>query len=255
MRLTRLAATALLVLGLLTGLVTTSGSAAGAAPIPSARTVGPLFAPSVLGLGPTLGLPHYCSASVVHSRGHDLVLTAAHCVYGAGPGIEFAPGYHDGTSPEGVWTVTAAYLDPGWRSSRDPQHDFAILRVAAHGAVHVEDVTGGSHLAVAPAPGTPVTVEGYVAGSGGRPLVCTGTVRYTIGFPTFHCDGYAAGVSGGPWLSGHRVVGLIGGLHQGGCNPDTSYSPAFGPDIAALLTRADANGPGDLAPLPVSDGC
>jgi hypothetical protein len=100
-----------------------------------------------------------------------------------------------------------------------------------------------------------VTVDGYVAGSGGTPLTCTAPAYYTQGFPSFDCAGYAGGVSGGPWLAGGRVVGVIGGLHQGGCTPTTSYSAAFGPDVAALLARAQAAAAGDTAPIPGGDGC
>lgn len=236
-------------------------AAAGAAPIRTAQTVtsiptvGPLFFPSVLGLGPLLRLPHYCSASVVHSPGHDLVLTAAHCVYGRGLGIEFAPGYHDGVSPYGVWAVRHAYLDPAWLHGQDPQHDYAVLVLAPVAGHNVEDRTGAAVLGTAPAAGTAVTVDGYVAGSGGRPITCTAPVYYTEGFPSFDCGGYAGGVSGGPWLAGGQVVGVIGGLHQGGCSPATSYSSAFGPATAALLARAAANAPADTAPIPGSDGC
>ena len=90
-----------------------SQSSAAALPVarhvPSIRTVGPLFL-SALGLGPLLRLPHYCSASVIHSPGHNLAITAAHCVYGTGSGIEFAPGYADGGTPYGVWSVHRAYV-------------------------------------------------------------------------------------------------------------------------------------------------
>lgn len=226
-----------------------------ARPVTSIPTVGPLFFPSLLGLGPTLGLPHYCSASVVHSAGHDLVLTAAHCVYGTGLATEFAPGFHDGVSPYGVWAVRRAYVDPAWRTSQDPQHDFAILQVAPQGGHRVEDVTGANRLGAAPAGGRTVTVDGYVAGSGGRPITCTNRVYYTAGYPSFDCDGYAGGVSGGPWLAGSTVVGVVGGLHQGGCTPSISYSSAFGADVAALLARAEAGDGGDVAPIPGGDGC
>ena len=109
---------------------------AGAADTPAAHetapvpTVGTLFYPSVLGLFATLRLPHFCSASVVHSTGHDLVITAAHCVYGTGPTIEFAPGYDDGATPYGVWTVRHLYVDPAWKATRDPRHDVfrAVVR-------------------------------------------------------------------------------------------------------------------------------
>jgi V8-like Glu-specific endopeptidase len=221
------------------------------AAIPSATTVtsippvGPLFFPSLLGLGPALGLPHYCSASVVHSTSGDLVLTAAHCVYGTGLGTEFAPGFHDGVAPYGTWTVTAAYVDPAWNAG-DPSRDVAILRVARLGGHRLEDVVPGYPLGSAPAAGRPVTVDGYVAGSGGRPITCTAPVYYTAGYPSFDCAGFADGVSGGPWLAGGRLVGATGGLHQGGCTADTSYSAPFGAATRALLDRAVAGGSGDL---------
>lgn len=226
-----------------------------ARPVTSIPTVGPLFFPSVLGLAPGLGLPHYCSASVVHSAGRNLVLTAAHCVYGPGPGIEFAPGYHDGVSPHGVWAVRRVYLDAAWVANRDPRRDFALLQLAPHGSTRIETVTGANVLGAAPAPGSGVTLDGYVAGSGGRPITCTNAVYRTAGYPSFDCAGFADGVSGGPWLAGNHVVGVIGGLHQGGCTAGTSYSSPLGAASAALLVRAQAGGRGDVAPIPGGDGC
>jgi hypothetical protein len=237
------------------GAPTTAVAAPAARTVTSIQSVGPLFFPSLLGLGPALGLPHFCSGSVVHSASRDLVLTAAHCVYGTGVGFEFAPGYHDGVSPYGVWTVTRVYVDPAWTRDQDPQHDVALLRVAPRGGQQIEDRTAAAVLTRAPAAGMPVTVDGYVAGSGGRPITCTAPVYYTSGFPSFDCAGYADGVSGGPWLTGAHAVGVVGGLHQGGCTDSTSYSPAFGADTFALLARAQAGGRGDIAPIPGSDGC
>jgi hypothetical protein len=251
-RFLRLAALSVL---LLTGAAPAQASPA-AQHVTSVPTVGPLFLPSLLGVGPALRLPHYCTASVIHSPGHDLALTAAHCVIGSGFAIEFAPGYHDGVSPYGVWSVRRVYLDRAWVHGQDPRRDFAILQLARHGGVGVEDRTGvAPRLGSAPPAGTLVTVDGYVAGIGGRPITCRAPVYYTSGYPSFDCGGFAAGVSGGPWLSGGRVVGAIGGLHQGGCTPSTSYSAPFGADVAALLARAEAGGPGDVGPIPGSDGC
>jgi V8-like Glu-specific endopeptidase len=193
---------------------------------------------------------------VVHSATHDLAITAAHCVYGNGSGIEFAPGYSGRSTPFGVWDVRRVYLDPAWLRDHAPQHDFAVLALARHGASAVEDVTGRApQLGVAPSAGTRVTVDGYTAGAGGTPITCTARVYYTHRFPSFDCNGFAAGVSGGPWLAGGRLVGATGGLHQGGCTAATSYTSRFGRDVAALLARASAGGPGDSAPLPGSDGC
>jgi hypothetical protein len=245
----RIAALALLVVGTLSG-----GGAAGSASAASIPTVGPLFVPSLLGLGPLLRLPHYCTASVVHSPGRDLALTAAHCVYGTGFAIEFAPGFHDNTSPYGIWAVRRVYLDAAWRHGHDPQHDVAVLQLTRRGGLGIEDRTGPApRLGGAPGAGSVVTVDGYVAGSGGRPLTCRAPVYYTAGYPSFDCAGYAAGVSGGPWLQGGRVVGVIGGLHQGGCTPATSYSARFGPDVAALLARAERGGRGDAGPVALPD--
>ena len=221
----------------------------------SIPTVGPLFFPSVLGLGPALGLPHYCSASVVHSASADLVLTAAHCVYGIGTGTEFAPGFHDGTSPFGVWSVVQAYVDPRWSAYADPHYDVAVLRVAPRDGRRLESVVPGNPLGAAPATGTYVTVDGYGAGSGGRPLTCTAPVYYTGGFPSFDCGGLVDGVSGGPWLDNGTVVGVVGGLHQGGCTADTSYSAPFGPAVDALVARAAAGGRSDLVLPALGDGC
>src|SRR5689334_20118413 len=52
--------------------------------------------------------PHTCTASVLDSPKRNLIITAAHCVWGAGVGWSFAPGYVNGRTPYGVWTVAAA---------------------------------------------------------------------------------------------------------------------------------------------------
>lgn len=237
----------------------TAGAGSGSSPVArhvhSIPTVGPLFF-SVLGLGPALGLPHYCSASVVHSAGHDLAVTAAHCIFGNGAGIEFAPGYSGHETPFGVWSIRRVYLDPQWVTDRDPRHDVAVLLLRSRGGQNVEDATGRApRLGATPQAGRTVTVDGYLVGSGGTPITCTGTVYLTRRYPSFDCGGFGDGVSGGPWLADGRLVGVTGGLHQGGCTPDTSYSAPFGPDVAALVARARTDGAGDVAPAPGGDGC
>jgi hypothetical protein len=176
-------------------------------------------------------------------------------VFGTGLGIEFAPGFHDGLSPHGVWDVRRAYLDPSWVTSQDPRYDVAVLQVFPHGSTNVESAAGAYVLGSVPASGSSVTVDGYVAGSNGEPITCTNSTYRTAGYPSFDCGGYADGVSGGPWLAGRTVVGVVGGLHQGGCTPSTSYSSPFGARAAALLARAERAGKGDVAPIPGGDGC
>jgi V8-like Glu-specific endopeptidase len=202
---------------------------------------------------------HGCTGSVVHSPGHNLVLTAAHCVGGDGTDIRFAPAYHDGASPYGRWRVTHAYFDATWISRHDWRHDYAILTVASrrwHGELrNIEDVVGANSLGTAPVAGQRVTVTGYVAGSDDKPVTCDARVYYTRGYPSFDCDGYRAGTSGSPWVASGRIYGVIGGLHHGGCFADTSYSSPFSADTLRLWRRARAGVPGDLAPEPESSDC
>lgn len=225
-------------------------------------TVGALFFPSVGGLGPALGLPHTCSGSVVHSDTRDLVLTAAHCMLAPGTAFQFAPGYTKGAFPFGLWTVTKVFVNPAWNKSHDPQHDYAFLRIAprvvAGAQRNIEDVTGANTLGPAPAPGTTVTVSGYKLGSHDDPFSCTSTTYLHGAYPAFDCSGFVSGTSGGPWLAGASattsVVGVIGGLEQGGCTSTTSYSSAFGVDTIRDFHRAQTQTSSDsVSPLLLGD--
>jgi hypothetical protein len=219
------------------------------------RTVGPLFPP---------GSPiHTCTASVVDSRAGNLLITASHCISGTAKGYTFVPGYRDGAEPFGSWTVTGAYASPQWITRRSPQLDLAFLVVAprrVHGlSEQIQAVTGANQLGTAPSRGMQITVPAYPTGRDDLPLTCTTRVYFRGAYPAFNCNPYVDGTSGSPWLRRGRrgwvVVGVIGGLHQGGCYPWTSYSAPFGPDT--LRTYADAAGGGQASifPDPESDGC
>jgi hypothetical protein len=223
-------------------------------------TVGALFLP---GAYPAF---HSCSASVVRSKSRNIIVTAAHCLRkGADAGYTFVPGYHDGQAPYGTWTTTAAFASPKWlrQTSTATRHDVAFLRVANHtsgGTVkRLQQVVGGNQLGTAPKSGRKVRIPGYVLGSLDKPITCRAPVYHHAGFPAFNCSGYSGGVSGSPWLAGHRtvrrVVGIIGGLHQGGCSPSTSYSSPLGGWATTLLKRAAHHRHGDTFPNPPSDGC
>lgn len=221
-------------------------------------TVGPLFRNG-------LANRHGCTASVIASPRRDLILTAAHCVSGTAAGWLFVPGYDKGVTPYGVWTVTHAYVDRQWLAGQDPQHDFAILQVARQErgghAVGVQDVTGGNVLGFAPRPGSTIDDVAYNAGIDDQPIECRTIAYYTDGFPSFNCHGYVGGSSGSPWLATAPqvhvtfVVGVIGGLHQGGCFEYTSYSSAFAIDAQLLLLRAAAGLHPDTVPVAGGDGC
>src|SRR5467141_1600466 len=77
--------------------------------------VGALFTASAGRLG-----QHFCSATVIDSPDGDLAITAAHCVTGTSGAVEFVPGYDNGATPYGVWTVTKVYVDQAWSSASSP---------------------------------------------------------------------------------------------------------------------------------------
>jgi V8-like Glu-specific endopeptidase len=218
-------------------------------------TVGTLFLPG--------SSVHYCTASVVDSRTGDLLLTAAHCISGTAQGYLFAPDYHDGIEPFGSWKVVSAYGDPGWIAHRNAQRDFAFLVVAPrqmHGhREEVQQVTGANRLGAAPAPGQLVTVPAYALGRDDDPITCTSRTYIDDGYPAFNCTPYVDGTSGSPWLEyrgrSWLVVGVIGGLHQGGCYPWTSYSAAFGPATERTYSSATHRVGASTFPAAGSDGC
>ena len=232
------------------------------AAIPVARefagtpTVGALFASGSAAY-------HSCTASVVHSRRGNVLLTAAHCISGNGAGYTFAPGFHDGLSPYGRWVVTGVYLDSDWLGKQDPKRDFAFLTVSAQSIggrlTQIEQVTGANRLGWRVRSGQLVTIPGYPAGTANDPVTCTVRVYFRGLFPAFDCNPYAGGTSGSPFLvhtsHGTTVVGLIGGLHQGGCTPATSYSSPLGGAAHRAYLRAAAGAPSDRAESAGDDGC
>jgi len=216
--------------------------------------VGPLFPPG--------SRVHTCTASVVQSNAGNLLITAAHCISGTATGYVFVPGYHDGIEPLGSWTVVGAYGAPGWLARRSQRDDFAFLVVAPHRVnghpQQIEGVTGAYELGTAPRPGARVTVPAYAIGSDDVPLTCTVRVYYDRTFPAFNCNPYVDGTSGAPWVElrgRHRtVVGVIGGLHQGGCYAWTSYSAPFDGTTLRTASSAARHRPSTF-PSAGSDGC
>lgn len=218
-------------------------------------TVGALFIGS--------NTDHTCTASVVHSAGHDTIVTAAHCLTGNGKGVTFAPGYRGGDEPFGRWNVTAAYVTSAKFKGR-ANGDVAVLKVAprqvANTTRNIEDVTGALWpIDGSPVAGLHVTVVGYNEGSGDIPVRCVARTGYAGASPVFSCDGFSGGTSGSPWMKSwaHKtyITGIIGGRHNGGCLPEISFSPRFGDQLVQLLARADRGEHGDVVPAADSDDC
>jgi V8-like Glu-specific endopeptidase len=206
---------------------------------------------------------HDCTATVVHSTHGDTLITAAHCVAGSGAGMVFVPGQRGAQAPYGRWTVTAVHLASRWTTHQDPEDDVAFLTVAPRTIDRVrtaiERVTGAFALGATPARGVRVAVTGYPAGAANDPITCSTSTYLTRAFPSFDCRGYVSGTSGSPWLrttrSGTDIVGVIGGLDQGGCYDYTSYSSPLARDADDSYRRASGHAPADVAPAPGGDGC
>jgi V8-like Glu-specific endopeptidase len=238
--------------------------------IPTARSFDGVPAVGALFLG-SAEAAHGCTGSVLRSPARNLVLTSAHCLSGGGTGVRFAPGYHDGLAPYGVWSVTAVYADPRWVTAQDPRYDYAFLAVDPQRwqgrETRLGEVVPGNRLRVTLAPGTAAEIVAYPAGVDDKPVTCTSAIYVSAGYSAFDCHGFVAGTSGAPWLvradradrgdrgSAGVVAGVIGGLHQGGCVESTSYSPRFDRDTIAVYQRAVHGTAPDLLPEPGSDGC
>lgn len=217
--------------------------ATAASPPPPWKAAGALFDGT-----PDALADHFCSGSVIDTPSRDTVLTAAHCVADsdgtpARTGMQFVPGFAGGRAPFGVWTVTAAVVDPGWLASGDPSVDVAVLTVHRADGVPIEQLTGGYHLAVDPGSENAVQAVGYPDGSN-EPLIRTGTTNRVS--PTqLELDAYGLydGTSGGPWIrDGDEVIGVTGGYEQGGLTPDVSYAAYLDARTTALVDATPDGG-------------
>jgi hypothetical protein len=160
--------------------------------------------------------------------------------------------------------VTGAYFDPQWISEQNTSRDYAFLTVAPKlikgVRTDIQSVTGANVLGTGATKGETVTVPAYPDGKDtADPITCTSKVHFDGLFPAFNCNPYIGGTSGSPWLAatseGVMVVGLIAGLHQGGCYTYTSYSPPLGGHARAVYQRAVAGAKPDIGPEPGSDDC
>ena len=205
-------------------------------------TVGPLFYTTRSGA-------HFCTASVVDSAHQDLIVTAAHCVYGSGyaTNIEFVPGYHDGRRPYGTWLVQAVVVARAWRQRHDPDLDFAFLTVVdpTHPARRIQRVTGGLWLGIGRGYAHWMRLIGYNDAID-DPVKCESrSHQFRVGQMVFFCRGFRSGTSGGPWVLGFTsrgtgtLFGVIGGYQDGGRYDWASYSPVFGATALALYRQAE----------------
>ncbi|WP_030233528.1 trypsin-like serine peptidase [Streptomyces sp. NRRL S-350] len=189
--------------------------------------------------------PRACTASVVQSPRHNLLVTAAHCVQsrriGVLGGLVFTPGYRNGSAPYGTWPVRTVTVDPHWAADDDPEYDVAFVTVGPVDGRQVEDAVGGNPLGTGRGFGLPVSVTGYPNASD-EPITCAVRTRsHSATQERFDCGGYTDGTSGSPWVAENgAVVGVIGGYEEGGSTSGTSYSVTFDQRVADLYREATA---------------
>ena len=214
-------------------------------PLLAAPRVGALFTHDASG-------NHFCTASVVASPGHDLLMTAAHCIHGGKGGgyksdIVFIPGYQDGTEPFGVWTPRKLLVAPQWASSSDPDFDVGFVLQALDGK-NIEQVLGADQIGFDAGFDHLVRVTGYPS-SADAPVTCMNqTSQQSARQVRFECGGFLGGTSGSPWVTGFdprtrtgTIVGVIGGYQEGGDTDATSYSSYLNGDIRQLYDHAAAD--------------
>ncbi|SDL21765.1 trypsin-like serine peptidase [Streptomyces indicus] len=181
---------------------------------------------------------HFCTASVVHSEGRNLIATAAHCL-GDAEGKVFAPAYAYGEAPYGTWTIEKIYEDSSWLDGEDEDADLAFATLAPRDGEEIEDVTGANVLDAGGRTAGKVTVTGYPSDLD-HPLTCTvEPTEETATRQRVDCPDFATGTSGSPWVTGDgRLVGVLGGYEGGGESDDVSYSIVLGELAARLYEQA-----------------
>ncbi|HEX6521958.1 MAG TPA: serine protease [Streptosporangiaceae bacterium] len=225
---------------------TPGATPSGHAPVIPAPRVGALFSRSASG-------DHFCTASVVDSPGRDLLITAAHCIYGSKSGynqdIVFIPDYQDGAEPYGVWTPSKLQVDPHWVSSSDPDYDVGFAVLKPNDGKNIQDVLGANQIGFNAGYSHLVRVTGYPS-TADAPVTCINwTAEHSATQLKFDCGGYFDGTSGSPWLTNFdlqtrtgTIVGVIGGYQQGGDTPSISYSVYLNDSIRTLYQQAEALG-------------
>jgi V8-like Glu-specific endopeptidase len=197
---------------------------------------------------------HFCTASVVQSRGRNMIITAAHCAYDSDAGapvddLVFAPDYRDGDGPTGRWKVKKVIIDDRWAKSRDENLDVAFLLLDKKDGKQIQDDLGGNTLGIDRGFDNEVKITGYPS-SRETPISCRNrTTKFSGTQLRIRCTDFEGGTSGSPWLADYdpksqtgTVIGVLGGHEGGGDEDDISYAAYFNDDIAALYRRAQDQG-------------
>jgi hypothetical protein len=117
------------------------------------------------------GQLYTCSATVVPSRSHQVILTAGHCIHdpkrgGFADAVAFVPGYFAGYSPNGGWIGTRVVTTGQWTKRRNEKYDYAAIKLAGPQG-KIGNVVGESGLALGVRRKKKLLALGYPSNLGG----------------------------------------------------------------------------------------
>lgn len=188
---------------------------------------------------------HFCTATVVHSPGRNLIVTAGHCLLAGRPdgsGASFAPAYADGQAPYGTWKLAEVFEDPRWAEGKNDDYDLAFARLAPDASGrNIEDVTGAAALDATGRTDEQVTVTGYPSDRKVPRTCLSRAVRLSATEQRFDCADFPGGTSGSSWIA---ADGKIIGVLTGGDTDDVSTSTILTDYAAQLYARAAAGATG-----------
>jgi hypothetical protein len=156
-----------------------------------------------------------CSATVVNSATHSVVMTAGHCVYEprarvAAKRLAFVPAYADRAQPFGRWTASTSRSTLPWIRDENFDFDYATLTIRPLNGQLIEDVVGGRPLATDTPREQTYNAYGYPVNFGDAQVMWTCRGGYAGDDPRPIRGGPApvgmgcnmkAGASGGGWVN------------------------------------------------------
>lgn len=178
---------------------------------------------------PTSGGYLQCSASVVGGSSGNVVLTAAHCLWDPAAKVQytnvvFAPGYHDGVAPYGLWSQRDWLWHVQWHDHNKWHYDYGyIVLFPRSDGTRIVDRVGALGFRVNEGSFENIDAMGYPALSPydgeqqKRDNAYAEKVDFVVGAPP-ELDGFferivsdfTGGSSGGPWVAEYSTTTRVG---------------------------------------------
>ncbi|MFF7635174.1 hypothetical protein ACFZB9_18765 [Kitasatospora sp. NPDC008050] len=214
------------------------------------QTLGTVFLTSPAVIGAVA-----CDGVAVQSHNKSVVLTKGSCTDLIDSSITswvFAPGYHDGCAPFGLWMATQLFALPEWHRDVDENYDVGAATVVSipPGRALV-DTVGGQGVAfnqvIHPHPN--VYLFGYWSQKPEALYYCSGRSVDDPNTPpaphlpqALYCPGAVGKVWGSPWFLGfdeETGVGIVNSIGIGNFDKlDYQLAPYFGDRIQDLYNQA-----------------